>query len=114
MKSMKFIDHKSAFSGFLLTLPFVILNTIAVNEIEPFFTFFKIPLPGGFWMNPIGFLALIFSLLLLPIAGVIIAQPLFRKGADGKREFYLINFILAASIFIFFAIFLGAWIRGIP
>lgn len=107
MEIKKFINSKSALICILLTLPHVLLSIIASNEIEPFFSFFKIPTPTDFGMNPIGFLALLFSMFLLLIA----IWSLFRREADGKRRFYLVNFIIAAFILMYFVIFVGAWIK---
>jgi len=78
----------------------MLLSIIAAYEIEPFFTFFKIPSPSGFWLNPAGFLTLLFCLSLLLAAVVTMIRPLFQKEADGKHRFYLINFIFSAIIMV--------------
>lgn len=99
--------------GFVLTLPVILLNTIANNEIEPFFTFFKVDVVDGFWAYPIGSLALTVSLLLLPAGAVIAIRPMFQKGADGKRKFYLMNVLLAAVMLALFFFITGAFISEI-
>jgi hypothetical protein len=98
---------------FFLTLPVILLNTIANHEIEPFFTFFKVNTAGGFWDHPIGHIAVIVALLLLPAGAIIAIRPMFQKGTDGKRKFYLVNVLLAGIMLALFVIISGALISEI-
>ncbi len=113
MKNIISNPKSAALIGFLLTLPFMLLNTIANNEIEPFFTFFKINTAGGFWDHPIGHIAVIVALLLLPFGAVISIRPMFQKGADGKRKFHLMNILLAVIMLALFVLISGALISEI-
>ncbi|MGH7598481.1 MAG: hypothetical protein ACREOI_19160 [bacterium] len=114
MKNIISKPKSAALLAFLLFLPAMLLNTIAANEIEPFFTFFKVGTSGGFWANPIGYLAIIVCLLLLPVGGVIAIRPMIQKGADGTRRLYLINGILAAIMLVFFILVSGVLIADTP
>jgi len=109
---MALVSPKSAVWSLLLTVPFLILSLIAACEIEPWFTFLKISTPTAFVQNPIGFSALILTLALLPVAAYTAAMPMLIS-AGGGRKFYLINFILAAMILVYFAVFIGAWISEV-
>jgi hypothetical protein len=82
----------------------MILNTIAGNQIEPFFTIFKVNTGGNFWDHPVGHISLIVALLLLPTGAIISTRPLFQKGANGQRKFHLINVLLAASMLALFVL----------
>jgi hypothetical protein len=62
VKNIIFSNPKSAaLVAFLFTLPFMVLNTIAGNQIEPFYTIFKVNTGGGFWDHPVGHISLIVS-----------------------------------------------------
>ncbi len=99
--------------GFVLTLPVILLNTIANHEIEPFFTFFKVNTAGSFWDHPVGHIAVIVALLLLPAGAVIAIRPILQKGTDGKRKFYLVNVFLAVIMVALFVFISGALISEI-
>jgi len=114
MKNIISKPYSAALIAFLLFLPVMILNTIANHEIEPFFTFFKVGASGGFWANPIGYLAIIVCLLLLPAGAVIAIRPMVQKKADGRRRLYLINSILAAIMLVFFILISGVLITDTP
>ena len=77
MKNIVISNPKSAaLIAFLFTLPFMVLNTIAGNQIEPFFTIFKVNTGGGFWDHPVGHISLIVALLLFPSFPF---DPCFKK-----------------------------------
>lgn len=114
MKNIVISNPKSAaLIAFLFTLPFMVLNTIAGNQIEPFFTIFKVNTGGGFWDHPVGHISLIVALLLFPIGAVISIRPMFQKGADGKRKFHLMNVLLAVIMVFLFVLISGALISEI-
>lgn len=92
----------SALTAFLLILPFIILNTIAVNKIEPLFSVFKINTAGNFWDYPIGHLSGIVALLLFPVGAVIAIRSMIQNKMNGGA-FYFINGILA---FLMIAVFI--------
>ena len=114
MKNTLISNPKSAaLVAFLFTLPFMVLNTIAGKQIEPFFTIFEVNTGGGFWDHPVGHISLIVALLLLPIGAIIAMRPIFQKGADGKRKFHLLNILLAAVMLFLFILISGALLSEI-
>jgi len=114
MKNIVISNPRSAaLIAFLFTLPFMVLNTIAGNQIEPFFTIFEVNTGGGFWDHPVGHISLIVALLLFPIGAVISIQPMFQKGADRKRKFHLMNVLLAVIMVFLFVLISGALISEI-
>jgi hypothetical protein len=103
----------AALAAFLLTLPFMALNTIAANQIEPLYTIFKVDTAGAFWDHPVGHISLIAVLLLFPLGAMISIGPMLRKTADGGRGFYPANAILALSLLVFFMLVSGALLEEI-
>ena len=88
----------AALVGLLFTAPFVILNAIVGKRIEPFFSLVR----PGIHTGPFEYILLIIVLLLIPVGSFIAIRPMFQKGAEGKRKFYLVNAILAALLLIVF------------
>ena len=88
----------AALSGVLLVLPFVTLNSIVGNRIEPFFSFIR----PGIHTSSLEYVLLFIVLLLIPLGAFLTARPLLQKGADGKRRFYAVNAILATLLCIVF------------
>lgn len=86
---------------------------VAAHEIEPFFTFFKITSPSSFWVNPIGYIALIICLFLLLLSAITFMRPIFQKRGNEKRKMYAMNLLLASAVLLYFMIFVGAWITEI-
>jgi len=84
----------AALVGFLLALPFLLLNTIVGSRIEPFFSIIR----PGIHTGPFEYFVLAVVLLLLPLGAFIAARPIFQKGADGKRKFYFANLIIATIL----------------
>lgn len=114
MKNMIVLNPKSAaLIAFLFTLPFMVLNTIAGNHIEPFYTIFMVNTGGGFWDHPIGHISLIIALLLLPAGAVISIRPMLQRQADGTRRFLFINTLLAVILLTFFFLVSNALISEI-
>ncbi|HXF62671.1 MAG TPA: hypothetical protein VNK95_13700 [Caldilineaceae bacterium] len=96
----------AALLGFLLMLPFVALNAIVGNRIEPFFSFIR---PAGH-TSPLELVLLFAVILLIPVGALIAGLPMLQRGADGRRPFYLVNGILAAllvAVFVLLALTLG-------
>ena len=90
--------HISALMALLFTLPFLFLNAIVSNRIEPFISVIR---PGpDTSMLEIGLLIIV--LLLLPTGAYIAARPMFQKTADGKVKLYLVNGIIALSLLLAF------------
>lgn len=98
--------NKSALIGILFFLPFLIMNAIVGSRIEPFYSFLR---PEGAVRTGIFEYALLAILFLLILFGAFVAaRPMLQKGVDGKRKFYLLNFILAVILFaIFLALTIG-------
>ena len=92
--------HKSAAAlGGLLILPFVALNAVVANRMEPFFTIIR----PGIHTSPVEYVLLFIVLSLLPIGAFIAIRPLFQKGADGARTVYLSDCVVAAGLLLVFA-----------
>lgn len=94
MKNIISNPKPAALVGFLLALPFLLLNTIVGSRIEPFYSLIRPDVHTG----PFEYVLLAVVLLMLPLGAFIAARPIFQKGADGKRKFYLVNIILAAIL----------------
>ncbi len=90
----------AALLGFLLILPFLALNAIVGNRVEPFFSLIR----PGIHTSPREYVLLLIVLLLLPVGAFIALRPMLRKGADGKRRFHLVNGVIAALLLIVFAV----------
>lgn len=90
--------YSAACRGFLFSLPFIILNTIIANRIEPFFTFIR---PGEH-TSVFEYVLLLTVLLFLPIGAFVAIRPMLYKGPGGKRHFYLLNSIIAALLLFAF------------
>lgn len=113
MKAMLSNPKSAVLFSLLLTLPLILLNTIAINRIEPFFTIFQINTGGSFGDHPIGHSAALVALLLLPCGAVISIRPLLQTGGGGKRIFYLINIFLSVLMVAAFVLITGALIEEI-
>jgi len=98
MKNITSNPKSAALIGLLFTTPFVLLTTIAENRIEPFFSLISLIRPG----SPFEYILLFTILLLIPVGSFIAIRPMFQKGAEGKRKFYLVNAILATLLLIVF------------
>lgn len=98
MKNIATAPKSAAIVGFLFVLPFLILNTIVGAQIEPFYSLMR---PEGYHTGPSEYVLLFTLLLVLPLIGAFIAvRPMFRKGEDGKRKFYVLNIVIAAILLI--------------
>jgi len=113
MKNVHVNPRSAALIAFLFTLPFMVLNTIAGKQIEPFFSIFEVNTAGGFWDHPVGHVSLVVALLLLPIGAIIALWPIFQKGADGRRKLHLMNILLAAALLCLFFLISGALLEEI-
>ncbi len=109
MKSILSKPGSASLNAFTLLLPFVLLNVIAINQIEPLYSLFKIGTPGGVAANPVGYLALIVSLLLLPVGAVIAIRPMLHQAAGEVRCLYVLNGVLAAVMLMLFVFITGAF-----
>jgi hypothetical protein len=93
-------QYSAALIGFLFVLPFVSLNVIVGNRIEPFFSIIR----PGIQTSSVEYGLLLFVLLLLPVGAFIAIRPMIQKGADGKRKFFLVNGVIAALLLTGFAL----------
>ena len=100
--------RSAAVTGILLCLPLAILFGTAAFEIEPLNGIIEsITSTEDGRTSAFGKLAMIVAMLLPPIALVVVAWPVLRRGADGRRTVYPINLVLSAVIFAFIAMFVG-------
>ena len=112
MKALIANPKSAVLFSLLLTLPLILLNTIAINRIEPFFTIFQINTGGNFRDHPIGHSAALLALLLLPCGALISVRPLLQPGG-GKRTFYLVNIFLSVLLVAVFVLIVGALLEEI-
>lgn len=89
----------SAVIGFLLALPFIIVNFIVALRIEPFYSFL-----GSFPAVRNSSLFPLLLLLLFPIGAYIVIRPMLQKAPDGKRKIYLVNSVLGAIMLLVFLV----------
>jgi len=108
MKNILISNPKSAaLVGFLFAMPFLILNAIVGNKIEPFISLIR----PDTHTSPFEYVLLAVVLFLLPTGAFIAVRPMFQKGVEGKRKFYLVNTIIAAILvtgFVALSIGLGS------
>ena len=99
--------------GLLFTLPFILLNTIANNHIEPFFSIFRVNTGGGFWDHPVGHISLVLALIFLPVGAIISIWPMTMRGEDGKRKYHFVNVLFAVLLLALFVLISGALLEEI-
>jgi hypothetical protein len=80
--------------GALLVMPFVVLNAIVANRIEPFFSVIR---PGEH-TSAQEYLLLAVSLLLLPLGAYQFVRPLLREWGQRKPKFIVWNLAIALVI----------------
>lgn len=95
----------AALIGLLLILPFVLLNAIVGNQIEPFFSLIR---PNRH-TSAVEYILLAVVLLILPIGALIAARPILQKGLHVKRRFYFVNGTIAAILLVVFILISVAW-----
>ena len=107
MKNITTNAKSAALAGFLFALPFLVMNTIVGSRMEPFYSLIR---PDAY-TSPFEYVLLAVILLLLPVGAFIAVRPVFRKGANGERKFYLLNIIVAVILlagFIALSVGLGS------
>lgn len=98
-KKFKLLTHnKAILIGFLSILPLVILNIIAGNQIEPFYTFFELSL-GNIGENLLGFIAFIVSLIFVAVGAGINLKISFQKESS-KSNFHILNFVVGLVLLL--------------
>jgi hypothetical protein len=98
MKNLVSNPKSAAFVGMLFVLPFVLLNAIVGNRIEPFFSLIR----PGIHTSAFEYFLLFTVLLLIPAGSFISIRPVFQGGVEGKRKFYFVNTFLAAILLMLF------------
>lgn len=97
----------SALTGSLFLLPFLILNAIVANRIEPIFALIR---PGPHTsLQEYALLAV--ALMLLPMGAVVAAWPAWQRHTAGARRRLVVNAIVAVAllaIFFLLAMTLGS------
>ena len=87
----------SALLGASLALPFLIVNAIVGNRVEPFFSMIR---PG---LHTSGFEYVLLTVLLLCLpAGAFIALRPILVGRQERRPIHLLNGVLATVMLVFF------------
>ena len=104
MKNITTNPKSAALVGLLFIAPFVLLNAIVGNRIEPFFSLIR----PGIHTSTFEYILLFIVLFLIPVGSFIAIRPIFQRGAEGKRKFHLVNAVLAALLLIVFVmLFVG-------
>lgn len=83
-----------ALLGFLLVIPFILLNTIVAKQLDPVFSLIR---PGAHTSSQEFFL-LFSSILLILIGAGIAASPLLKKTRTGALPFYPMNALVATFL----------------
>lgn len=87
-------NHIATLIGTLFSLPFLFLNTVVSQQLEPLFSWIR---PEQH-TTPLEMFLLTTSTLAILGGAYIAASPLFKKGVDGKREFYILNTAVALAL----------------
>jgi hypothetical protein len=90
--------NAAALTGALLLVPFVVLNTIVANRIEPFVSLIR----PGIHTSALEYVLLFTVLLLMPVGALIALRPMLERRTDGRRRRYLGNGLVAAVMLIAF------------
>src|SRR5689334_18157926 len=85
--------NQAALVGILFALPFLILNGVISQRIEPLFTLIR---PGKH-TSPLEIVLLTIIILLFPTGAFISALPIYRK-----KKFYPINIFAALALLAIF------------
>ena len=96
----------TALIGGLFIVPFGAANAIVGNRIEPFFSFIR---PGPH-TSTFEYVLLAVVLACLPVGAFIAAQPMLKRGADGRRV-HLANAVVALvmlALFVILSVGLGS------
>lgn len=88
----------AALTGSLFILPLVAANAIVGGKIEPFFSLIR----PGTHTSAREYVLIVIVLVLLPAGAWLAAKPMLQKGVDGRRQFYPINAVLSAILFLIF------------
>lgn len=97
----------AALVGLFFVAPFMILNAIIGEKIEPFISLIR----PDTHTSLLEYVLLFIVLFLLPVGAFIAIGPMCLKKAGAKRSFYLVNFTLAAVLlaaFVFISFGLGS------
>ena len=89
----------AAVVALLFVVPFFVANLIVVYRVEPFFSLLR---PGPH-TGPFEYLVLAIVLLLV-LAGAIVALAPLRRGTDGKRRFPPLNIAIAVLLIAGFTV----------
>ena len=90
----------AAIAGFAFALPFLVLNAIVAERIEPFFSVVR---PGDH-TGPFECPLLLIVLSLLPVGAAVALSPMWRGGGDGPRVYSPANILVAALLIIGFLV----------
>lgn len=95
MKNISLNPGSAALIGFLCSLPFIVMNALVANQVQPVLSFLR---PDGHTSTfEYGLLASV--LLLLPIGAFITLRPVLYKKQDEDRKLYIFNIVLAIILF---------------
>lgn len=96
--------HPSAFWGLSLLLPFIILNGIVSNRIEPFFSWIR----PGLYTGHLEYIVLFGVILLIPLGVYIAIHPMLQRVEKGQQQYYLLNVLVAIALSLVFIFLVSA------
>lgn len=94
----------AAGAGLLLAAPFLLLNAIVANRIQPFFSWIR----PGVETSPQEYVLLFAAVLLLPAGAYVALRPMLRRDDRGQHRFHIVNSIAAMALLAFFVLLVSA------
>lgn len=85
--------RRAAIAGLAFALPFLALNAVVAERIEPLFSVVR---PGDH-TGPLEY-PLLLIVLLLPVGAAVALSPMVREDLDGPRAHPLANILVAALL----------------
>ena len=95
--------------GLAMAVPIGLLLLVVALQIEPLGALLRSVLTDdGVQPNALGRVYMLGGLLLLPVALVVSAWPMVRRGADGRRHVYAANLAVVGVVAILVVLTWGA------
>ena len=84
----------SALAGMACAAPFLLVNAVVANRIEPLFSLLR----PGVHTGPLEY-PLLAALLVIALGGAVVALwPLLRRDGDGMRRLPILNLVVAGAL----------------
>lgn len=89
-----------AISGSLFVLPFLVVNFIIAQRIEPFFSLIR----PGYRTSFLEYMLLGLVIMFLPVGAYVSGRALFTPDEIGIQRFYILNALVSGVLLILFGI----------